>query len=129
MIVAGIGSKRGVSVDEVLAAFDAALARAALARADVALIAAPAVKGGEAGISEAAAKLGLPLVLVPQTQLEAASNRTMTRSERVIALLRVPSAAETAALAAAGAQARLLGPRLALGPVTCALARREEEEE
>ncbi|MFG1349990.1 cobalamin biosynthesis protein [Xanthobacter autotrophicus] len=129
MIVAGIGSKRGVSVDEVLAAFDAALARAALARDDVALIAAPAVKGGEAGISEAAARLGLPLVLVPQTQLEAASNRTMTRSERVIALLRVPSAAETAALAAAGAQARLLGPRLALGPVTCALARREEVEE
>ncbi|MFG1378989.1 cobalamin biosynthesis protein [Xanthobacter autotrophicus] len=127
MIVAGIGSKRGVSVDEVLAAFDAALARAALARDDVALIAAPAVKGGEAGISEAAARLGLPLVLVPQTQLEAASNRTMTRSERVIALLRVPSAAETAALAAAGAQARLLGPRLALGPVTCALARREED--
>lgn len=129
MIVAGIGSKRGVSVDEVLAAFDAALERVALARDDVALIAAPAVKGGEAGISEAAAKLGLPLVLVPQTQLEAASNRTQTRSERVIALLRVPSAAETAALAAAGATARLLGPRLALGPVTCALARREEEEE
>ncbi|MDI4665860.1 cobalamin biosynthesis protein [Xanthobacter autotrophicus] len=128
MIVAGIGSKRGVSVDEVLAAFDAALTRAALARDDVALIAAPAVKGGEAGISEAAAKLGLPLVLVPQTQLEAASNRTRTRSERVIALLRVPSAAETAALAAAGAHARLLGPRLALGPVTCALARREEED-
>ncbi|MCG5235861.1 cobalamin biosynthesis protein [Xanthobacter oligotrophicus] len=128
MIVAGIGSKRGVSVDDVLAALDAALARAALARDDVALIAAPAVKGGEAGISEAAAKLGLPLVLVPQTQLEAASNRTKTRSERVIALLRVPSAAETAALAAAGAKARLLGPRLALGPVTCALARREEEE-
>ncbi|MFG1359689.1 cobalamin biosynthesis protein [Xanthobacter pseudotagetidis] len=124
MIVAGIGSKRGVSQDEVLAALDAALARAALDRADVNLIAAPAVKGGEAGISEAAAALGLPLVLVPQTQLEAASNRARTRSERVVALLRVPSAAETAALAAAGAQAQLLGPRLALGPVTCALARR-----
>lgn len=127
MIVAGIGSKRGVSVEEVLAAFDAALARAEIARDDVSLLAAPAVKGGEAGISEAAAKLGLPLVLVPQTQLESASNRAKTRSERVVALLRVPSAAETAALAAAGAHAQLLGPRLALGPVTCALARREEE--
>lgn len=125
MIVAGIGSKRGVSQDEVLAALDAALARADLVRADVSLIAAPAVKGGEAGISETAAALGLPLVLVPQTQLEAASNRAKTRSERVVALLRVPSAAETAALAAAGAQAQLLGPRLALGPVTCALARRD----
>lgn len=125
MIVAGIGSRRGVSVEDVLAALDAALARADLARADISLIAAPAVKGGEAGISEAAAALGLPLVLVPQTQLEAASNRTKTRSERVVALLHVPSAAETAALAAAGANAQLLGPRLALGPVTCALAKRE----
>lgn len=127
MIVAGIGSKRGVGLEEVLAAFDAALARAKLRRDDVSLLATPAVKGGEAGISEAAAKLGLPLVLVPQTQLESASNRAQTRSERVVALLRVPSAAETAALAAAGGQSRLLGPRLALGPVTCALARREEE--
>ena len=127
MIVAGIGSKRGVSREEVLAALDAALVRAALARTDVALIATPAVKGGEAGISEAAAHLGLPLVLVPQTQLEAMSGRTQTRSERVVALLRVPSAAETAALAAAGPVAQLLGPRLALGPVTCALARGGEE--
>jgi cobalt-precorrin 5A hydrolase len=127
MIVAGIGSKRGVTLDEVLAALDAALTRADLHRDDVALLAAPAVKGGETGISEAAATLGLPIILVPQTQLEAASSRAQTRSERVVALLRVPSAAETAALAAAGAQAELLGPRLALGPVTCALARRSGE--
>lgn len=125
MIVAGIGSKRGVSVEEVIAAFDAALARAELGRDDVSLVATPAIKGGEAGISEAAALLGLPLVLVPQSQLEAASSRAKTHSERVVALLRVPSAAETAALAAAGANGRLIGPRLALGPVTCALARRE----
>ena len=109
-----------------MAALEAALARAALTRMDVSLRAAPAVKGGEAGISEAAARLGLPLVLVPQTQLEAASSRAQTRSERVVALLRVPSAAETAALAAAGPLAHLMGPRLALGPVTCALARRED---
>lgn len=126
MIVAGIGSKRGVTVEEVLAALDAALARAGIARDGLSLIAAPAVKGGEAGISEAAARLGLPLVLVPQSQLEAASGRTQTHSERVVALLRVPSAAETAALAAAGADARLAGPRLALGPVTCAIAIRED---
>lgn len=125
MIVAGVGSKRGVAAEEVIAAIDAALARAEIGRAEVSLIATPAVKGGEAGISEAAARLGLPLVLVPQSQLEAASSRAKTHSARVVALLRVPSAAETAALAAAGAQGRLLGPRLALGPVTCALVRRE----
>lgn len=123
MIVAGFGSKRGVSMDDVLAALDAALARAGLSRADVSVVATPAVKGGEAGISEAAAKLNLPLVLVPPTRLEAASSRAETRSERVVRLFRVPSVAETAALAAGGAAARLMGPRIALGPVTCALAR------
>jgi cobalt-precorrin 5A hydrolase len=34
----------------------------------------------------------------------------------------VPSAAEAAALAAGGPAARLLAPRIAVGPATCALA-------
>lgn len=122
MIVAGIGSKRGVEREAVCAAIDAALARADLSRAALGAIATPAVKGGEAGIAAAAAALGLPLILVPQSRLEAVAGLTQTRSERVVALLHVPSAAETAALAAAGLSARLLGPRLALGAVTCALA-------
>jgi cobalt-precorrin 5A hydrolase len=48
--------------------------------------------------------------------------RTVTRSERVVALMGVPSVAEAAALAAGGTKARLLAPRIALGPATCALA-------
>ncbi|WP_127090421.1 cobalamin biosynthesis protein [Aquabacter cavernae] len=123
MIVAGVGSKRGVTREEVCATIDAALDRAELSRTALGAIATPAVKGGEAGIAAAAAALGLPLILVPQSRLEAVADQAQTRSERVIALLHVPSAAETAALAAAGPSARLLGPRLALGPVTCALAR------
>lgn len=123
MIAAGIGSKRGVTAQDVLAAIDAALTRVDLSREDLKVIATPAVKGGEAGIAEAAALLGLPLVLIPQGQLEAMAERTQTHSERVVALLRIPSAAETAALAACGLNAHLLGPRLALGSVTCALAR------
>ncbi len=122
MIVAGVGSRRGVSQQDVCAAIDAALARAGLPRARLEAIATPAIKGGEAGIAEAAATLGLPLILVPQSRLEAMAGQAQTHSERVVALLRVPSAAETAALAAAGTSARLLGPRLALGAVTCALA-------
>jgi len=34
----------------------------------------------------------------------------------------VPSVSETAALAAAGEGVRLLGPRIVVGPVTCAIA-------
>ncbi len=106
-----------------LDAIDAALERAELTRDALSAIATPAIKGGEPGIAAATAGLGLPLVLVPQAQLEAASARTQTRSERVVALLRVPSASETAALAAAGRDSHLLGPRLVLGAVTCAIAR------
>lgn len=126
MIIAGIGSRRGISQDEVIAALDAALARAGLDRGDIALLAAPAVKGGEAGISEAAATLGLPLVLVPQVQLEAMAHRAQANSDQVVALMRQPSPAESVALAGAGRHGRLLGPRLAVGAVSCALAQRDE---
>ncbi|HSI41017.1 MAG TPA: cobalamin biosynthesis protein [Xanthobacteraceae bacterium] len=127
MIVAGVGSRRGVTEREVRAAIEGVLERHGLALADLSLLATPAIKGGEAGIAEAAARLGLPLILVPQAQLEAAGKRAVTRSERVVALLGVPSAAEAAALAAGGALARLLGPRFVLGPVTCALVQREAQ--
>jgi cobalt-precorrin 5A hydrolase len=59
---------------------------------------------------------------VPQQELVAAGARAETHSERVIALKGVPSIAEAAALAAGGPSARLLAPRVVLGPATCALA-------
>jgi cobalt-precorrin 5A hydrolase len=62
------------------------------------------------------------LILVPTAELEAAGVRTATRSERVVALMGVPSLAEAAALAAGGSTARLLAARIAIGPATCALA-------
>ena len=122
MIVAGVGCRRGAPAAAVGAAIAAALSRAELEPAALALIATPAAKGGEPGIAAAAAALGLPLVLVPPAELEAAGERTVTRSERVVALWNVPSVAEAAALAAGGPTARLVAPRVAVGPATCALA-------
>jgi cobalt-precorrin 5A hydrolase len=122
MIVAGVGCRKGASAREVGAAISAALSRAGLRADALDAIAAPALKSGEAGIAAAASELGVPLVLVPQAELEVAGARTMTRSERVVALMGVPSAAEAAALAAAGPAARLLAPRTAVGTATCALA-------
>ena len=122
MIVAGIGCRRGASAKAIMAAIEAALDHSGLAKGVVDIIATAASKGGEPGISDVAAALGLPLVLVAQHDLEAAAARSATRSERVIALTGVPSLAEAAALAAGGAAARLVAPRIALGPATCALA-------
>lgn len=125
MIVAGVGCRKGTSAREIGAAIDAALSRAGLRTDALDVIAAPALKSAEAGIAAAANELGVPLVLVPQAELEAAGARTVTRSERVVALMGVPSAAEAAALAAAGPAARLVAPRTAVGPATCALAASE----
>lgn len=122
MIVAGVGCRRGTAAAAVGAAITAALSRAGLEPGALALIATPAAKGGEPGIAAAAAELCLPLVLVSQAELEAAGDRTATRSERVVALWSVPSVAEAAALAAGGPSARLVAPRIAVGPATCALA-------
>jgi cobalt-precorrin 5A hydrolase len=93
-----------------------------MAKEALGMIAAPAMKGEEPGIAAVASALGLPLVLVPSKELEAAGERGVTRSERVMAFMGVPSVAEAAALAAAGTTAQLVVPRIAIGPATCALA-------
>jgi cobalt-precorrin 5A hydrolase len=122
MIVAGVGCRKGVSAHDIGAAIADALARAGLPADALGLVAAPALKHGEHGIAAAAAALGVPLVLIAKADLEAASAHAETRSVRVLALTGVPSIAEAAALAAAGPAARLILPRIKLGPATCALA-------
>jgi cobalt-precorrin 5A hydrolase len=122
MIVAGVGCRKGAQAADIEAAIVAAFARAGLPSTKLALIATSAAKGGEPGIAAAATAIGVPLVLIPQGDLSAAGARTVTKSERVIALTGVPSVAETAALAAGGPTARLIAPRIAVGPATCALA-------
>ncbi len=53
---------------------------------------------------------------------EGAVLHTLTHSKRSPPRAGVPSVSEAAALVAAGEGARLLGPRIVVGPVTCALA-------
>ena len=122
MIVAGVGCRKGASADDIGAVIGDALARAGFPATALDLIAAPELKRGERGIVVAAAALGVPLLLIPKAELEAAGARAQTRSERVLALTGLPSVAEAAALAAAGPQARLVVPRIAAGTATCALA-------
>jgi cobalt-precorrin 5A hydrolase len=122
MIVAGVGCKRGASAPDIEAAIRAALMRANIAADALDVIATIAAKKSEPGIRAAAETFGVSVVAVSDSELQAASSRTATRSERVLALTGVPSVAEAAALAAAGPLAKLIGPRLAIGAATCALA-------
>ena len=122
MIVAGVGCKRGAPMQDIETALHAALARAGVNAHDLGAIATGKTKQGERGIETVATKLGVKLVLVPDTELKAAGDRATTRSDRVLALMDLPSLAETAALAAAGPSARLIVSRLIVGAATCALA-------
>lgn len=125
MIVAGIGCRQGVTSNQVQAAVEAAFAGDVVAGRPPDLLAAPAAKKNEPGIHGAAAALGVRVMWISQTALEAASARARTRSARSMAAMNVHSVAEASALAAAGPNARLLIERLVLGPVTCALAQTE----
>jgi cobalt-precorrin 5A hydrolase len=122
MIVAGVGCRKGVLAADIKAAIMAACAEAGVAASQLRLIATSAAKGGEPGVVAAASAFGLPLVVIAPGDLAAAGTRAATRSERVIALVGVTSVAEAAALAAGGPAARLIAPRIAVGPATCALA-------
>jgi cobalt-precorrin 5A hydrolase len=126
MIVAGIGCRKSIVAAQVESAIETALRHNRLEGHQLGLIAVPAVKGTEAGIVAAAAARGVLLVLIAQDALEEAGLRTLTRSARSMDTLNVQSVAEAAALAAAGPNSRLLAARVAVGPVTCALAEGED---
>ena len=122
VIVAGIGCRKGATAAQIEAAINAALERAGRPLARIDLMATAVSKREEQGIAAAASARGVPLTFVHQADLEIASARGATWSQRVLALAGVPSVAEAAALAAAGPKPRLLLPRIVVGPVTCALA-------
>ena len=124
MIVAGIGFRQGTSGAEIVAAIDAALAEHGIGRSQLTRLATSREKSGEAGIVEAGRLLGLTVVGVEYAELKA--QETLTNSERSLAATGIASLSEAAALAAAGDGATLLGPRMALGPVTCALTESEQ---
>lgn len=116
MLVAGIGCRRGVTAEAVLAAIALALQEAG--RAAVHLLATIEAKRDEPGIAAAAASLAVPLRIVAAPGAET----TLTESAASRAATGLGSVAEAAALAAAGPGARLLAPRTALHGATCALA-------
>lgn len=120
MIVAGLGSRRGVPAAAVLAAIRAAAGAHGLPVSRIGRLATGEVKSGESAFAEAALELGLPLEFVATAKIE--MQETLSRSLASLVRTGAGSLAEAAALVSAGAGARLLGPRTVFGPVTCALA-------
>ncbi|MEI9409567.1 cobalamin biosynthesis protein [Mesorhizobium salmacidum] len=122
MMVAGIGSSKGVTVEDVLAAIETALEAHGLAMSALSALATAALKKDEDAIAAAGRKLNLPVIIVDDAALQAASPRTLSSSSLSQDLAGTPSVSEASALAVAGKGASLLGPRTVLGAVTCAIA-------
>ncbi|MFG2331401.1 cobalamin biosynthesis protein [Streptomyces sp. NPDC048604] len=105
-LVAGVGARRGVSVDEVVGLVTRCLREAGPAAGRPVALATVAGKADEPGVVGAAARLGLPLRVFAAEEL--ARIPVPHPSAGVAAAAGTPSVAEAAALAAAGRGGRLL---------------------
>lgn len=121
-LLVGIGCERGVSADEIAGTVATTLAEAGLPAAAVALLCSIDTKRHEAGLAEAASRLGRPLRFFDAATLEAETPRLLNPSDAVFRAVGCHGVAEAAALAAAGAGARLIVPKRRAGRVTCAVA-------
>jgi cobalt-precorrin 5A hydrolase len=119
MIVAGIGCRSACTAATIVDLVRAAEAKAGCVAGAVAI---PHFKADEPGAIEAAALLGVALILVDAAAMAAMQEFCMTHSNVVMLHTGLASVAEAAALAAAGPGAVLLLPRLAVADATCAIA-------
>lgn len=117
----GLGCRAGVDGATIAALVRRALAETGAPEGALQLFTL-AAKGEEPGLVAAARLLAAPLTTLPLGALQSQAARVLTRSEAVQARFGIPAVAEAAALAGAGAGGRLLGPRLAEGGATCAVA-------
>jgi cobalt-precorrin 5A hydrolase len=120
-VAIGVGCRAGVSGEAIAALIRRALAEFGAPEGERRLFTL-AAKAGEPGLVEAARLLGARLTPLPLAALKAEAARVLTSSRVAQARFGAPAVAEAAALAGAGADGRLLGPRLAADGATCAVA-------
>jgi cobalt-precorrin 5A hydrolase len=119
-IVVGVGARRGVSEAQVLGALDEALAVAGKTREDVRALATIDLKQDEAGILTAAQRLGVPVQIIGRERIRVLQD-ALRDPGFVEEITGVAAVCEPAAMLA-GAQTKLLAPKLARDGVTVALA-------
>jgi cobalt-precorrin 5A hydrolase len=119
-VVVGIGARRGVTGDRVLAAIDQALEGSGYSRADIRALSTIDLKADEPGIQEAAQVLGVPLRVVSRSRIhhlqEALRESNFVESTTGVAAVCIPAALLP------GPEMTLLGPRIVREGVTVALA-------
>ncbi|MDH4558688.1 cobalamin biosynthesis protein [Pseudomonas sp. BN417] len=125
-LVAGLGCRRGCSVDELHGLLVQCLAESGQTLGSLVALASSEAKAAEPGLVALAGRLALPLHLLPVDILAAHEGRLNQPSERVRDATGSPGVAEAAALAQAealfGARAVLLIDKRRSASATCALA-------
>jgi cobalt-precorrin 5A hydrolase len=125
MIVAGIGFRRGVTAEEIVALVEQALEGASFKRDALSKLATIEALAFLPSFTEAARRLDVAATAVAQAALLTKAPHVRTQSARSIAAHGVGSVAEASALAAAGPHPKLILERIASASATCALARSE----
>ncbi|MDY0872432.1 cobalamin biosynthesis protein [Dongia rigui] len=119
----GVGHESAATFADLAQAVTDALAQAGVTAAEIAGIA-TIVQKAEAGLVAALAReLGVPVRYFSAAELEAETPRLKNPSEVVFRQMGCHGVAEAAALAAGGAEATLVLPKMAGKGVTCAIAR------
>jgi cobalt-precorrin 5A hydrolase len=122
MIVAGVGSRREISADELEHVIRMALGIFRLPPERLEVIATESEKATQPAYQEAAQRLSVRLIGCTVEDLDRVAGQVLTPSKLVLETKGVPSIAEASALVAAGHNARLLGTRVATEAATCAIA-------
>jgi cobalt-precorrin 5A hydrolase len=123
-LVAGVGCRRGTSLETLDTWVERVFAAQRLARGSLAALATVTLKADEPGLIALAHAYGLPLVVYPPEQLDAQPG-IETPSERVRSKIGIAAVAEPTALRASGAS-RLLVPKQKGPGVTLAVARKPD---
>lgn len=119
-VVVGVGARPGAPAEEVLGLVRAALAEAPPAEAALTAFATLDARAGEPGITEAAARLGVPVWAYASEELAAVTVPHPSTAAR--AATGTGSVAEAAALRGAGQGAHLVVTKRKTRRVTCAVA-------
>jgi cobalt-precorrin 5A hydrolase len=125
VIVAGVGCRKGTGAEAIIAALNEASKSHDVT---IDFISTAPIKADEAGLMEAATRLGMAFVVVAQADFEEASRRTITQSATSLKYSGSPSLSEASALAALGPKSRLIAPRLVIGDMTVAFATLGDDE-
>ena len=123
MLTIGLGFSSDCSAAEIVTLVGQVCATHDIDEARVALIATLPERAMAPALIEAAAGLGLAIVVPPVSALQAAAAFCLTRSERAQNRFGLPSVAEACALAAAGEGAKLIAARIKSARATCAIAK------